>query len=47
MMDAGEVNIKERICMSRMTYSVSKEEIKDDECGCSYLLLFIVGHQTR
>jgi stress-induced morphogen len=35
MMDAGEVNIKERISMTRMVYSILKEEMKDDECGWS------------
>jgi hypothetical protein len=36
-MDAGEVNIKEIIYMSRMTYSVLKEDMKLDECGWSNL----------
>jgi hypothetical protein len=35
MMDAGVVDIKERIWMMKMEYSVLKEEIKDDECGWS------------
>jgi hypothetical protein len=32
MMDAGEVNIKERIWMCKMAYSVLKEDMKLDEC---------------
>jgi hypothetical protein len=35
MMDAGEVDIKERISLMRQTYSVLKEKIKYDECGWS------------
>jgi hypothetical protein len=35
MMDAEKVNIKERISMSSMAYSVLKEEMKDNECGWS------------
>jgi hypothetical protein len=35
MMDAGVVDIKERIWMMKMEYSVLKEEMKDDECGWS------------
>jgi hypothetical protein len=31
MMNAGEVNIKESISMSRTTYFVLKEKMKDDE----------------
>jgi hypothetical protein len=31
----GEVDIKERILMIRMKYSVLKEEMEDDECGWS------------
>jgi hypothetical protein len=34
-MDAGEVNIKERIWMCKMVYSVLKEDMKLDECGWS------------
>jgi hypothetical protein len=34
-MDAGEVNMKERIVMIWMEFSVLKEEMKDDECGWS------------
>jgi hypothetical protein len=33
MMDVGEVNMKDRISMTRMTYSVLKKGTKDDECG--------------
>jgi hypothetical protein len=36
MMDAGVVDIKERIWMLKMEYSVLKEQMKDDECGWSY-----------
>jgi hypothetical protein len=36
-MDAGEVNMKERIIMTEMEYSVLNEEMKDDECGWSQL----------
>jgi hypothetical protein len=32
MMNAGEVNIEESISMSRTTYFVLKEKMKDDEC---------------
>jgi hypothetical protein len=35
-MDAGGVNIKQRILMTRKEYSVLKEGIKDDECGWSH-----------
>jgi hypothetical protein len=35
MMNAGEVNIKEGIWMSRMEYSVLKEKMKRYECGWS------------
>jgi hypothetical protein len=35
MMNAGEVDIKEWISLSRQEYFVLKEEIKDDECGWS------------
>jgi hypothetical protein len=34
-MDAGEVNIKERISLTRQAYSVSKEKMKYNECGWS------------
>jgi hypothetical protein len=34
-MDAGEVDMKERILMMRIEYSVLKEEIEDNECGWS------------
>jgi hypothetical protein len=34
-MDAGEVNMKERIVMIWMEYSVLKEEMEDDEYGWS------------
>jgi hypothetical protein len=37
-MDAGEVNINERISMTRTTYSALKEDMKDDECGWSEAL---------
>jgi hypothetical protein len=33
MANAEEVNIKERISLTRKEYSVLKERIKDDECG--------------
>jgi hypothetical protein len=35
MMNAGEVNINERIWMSRMEYSVLNEKMKENECGWS------------
>jgi hypothetical protein len=35
MMNAGEVDIKESILLTKQEYSVLKEEIKDDECGWS------------
>jgi hypothetical protein len=35
MMDAGEVNMKEIISLTRQEYSVLKEFTKDDECGWS------------
>jgi hypothetical protein len=31
-MDVGEVRIKEKISMIRMTYSILKEEMKEDVC---------------
>jgi hypothetical protein len=34
-MDARKVDIKERILLTRRVYSVLKEKIKYDECGCS------------
>jgi hypothetical protein len=34
-MDAGEMNMKERIVMIWMEYSILKEEVEDDECGWS------------
>jgi hypothetical protein len=34
-MDAGEVDIKERILMTRTEYSVLKEVLKYNECGWS------------
>jgi hypothetical protein len=34
-MNAGEVNIKVGITLTRQEYSVLKERIKDDECGWS------------
>jgi hypothetical protein len=33
MTNAGEVSIKERICVSGVEYSVLKEKIKENECG--------------
>jgi hypothetical protein len=33
MMNAGDVDIKERITLTRQEYFVLKEDIKDDECG--------------
>jgi hypothetical protein len=35
MMNAGDVNMKEEILMTRMRYSVLKEEMEDGECGWS------------
>jgi hypothetical protein len=35
MMNAGEVDMKERILMTRTEYSVLKEVLKYDECGWS------------
>jgi hypothetical protein len=35
MTNAGEVNIKVGITLTRQEYSVLKERIKDDECGWS------------
>jgi hypothetical protein len=35
MMDTGKGNIKERIWMSIVSYSVLKEVLKYDECGWS------------
>jgi hypothetical protein len=35
MMDAREVDIKERISITRTGYSLLKEKLKDDECGWS------------
>jgi hypothetical protein len=35
MMDAGDVDIKQRISPMREAYSVLKEKIKYDECGWS------------
>jgi hypothetical protein len=37
MIDAGEVNIKERISMMRTKYSILKENMKGDGCGWSEL----------
>jgi hypothetical protein len=34
-MDAEEGNMKERILMIRMAYSVLKEKMEEDECGWS------------
>jgi hypothetical protein len=34
-MDAGEENMKERMLMIEMEYSVLKEEIEGDRCGWS------------
>jgi hypothetical protein len=37
-MDAGEENMKERIWLSRMKYSVLKEKMRKNECGwCEYV----------
>jgi hypothetical protein len=33
MMDAGEVEIKEGISLTRQTYSILKGKIKYEECG--------------
>jgi hypothetical protein len=35
MMDAGEGNVKERIWMSTVAYSVLKDVLNYDECGWS------------
>jgi hypothetical protein len=35
MMIVGEVDIKERIWMSRIEYSVLKEKMNEKECGWS------------
>jgi hypothetical protein len=35
MMNAGEVNVKEIISLTRREYSVLKEGMMDDECGWS------------
>jgi hypothetical protein len=35
IMDAGEVDIEERISLTRQAYSVLKEKIKYDKCGWS------------
>jgi hypothetical protein len=32
-MDAEELEMKERISMMRMEYSILKGEMEDDECG--------------
>jgi hypothetical protein len=49
MMNAGEVDIKERILLTKQEYSVLKEEIKDDECGWSHKLerVGIAWHHFR
>jgi hypothetical protein len=36
MIDAVEENIKDRIWMSMMAYSILKEVLKYDECGCGW-----------
>jgi hypothetical protein len=41
-MDAGEVNMKERMMMTGMEYSVLKEEMEDDECGWSHRRLHMM-----
>jgi hypothetical protein len=38
MMDAEVVDIKERIPVMKMKYSVLKWEMKDDECGPLHIL---------
>jgi hypothetical protein len=40
MMDAGVVDIKERILMMKMEYSVLKKEMKVYECGWSNRVVF-------
>jgi hypothetical protein len=35
MMNAGELNIKMGITLTRQEYSILKEGIKDNECGWS------------
>jgi hypothetical protein len=37
MMGARVGDIKERISMMKMKYSISKEKMKEDECGWSYI----------
>jgi hypothetical protein len=32
-MNAGEVNMKEKISMTRQEYSVLKENMEENECG--------------
>jgi hypothetical protein len=36
MMNAGELNIKMGITLTRQEYSILKEGIKDNECGWSH-----------
>jgi hypothetical protein len=44
MMNAREVNIKERISLTSHEYSVLKKNMKDDECRwCNMLKLLRVG----
>jgi hypothetical protein len=38
-MDAGEGNMKERMLMIDMEYSVLKEEMEEDRCGWSKLFV--------
>jgi hypothetical protein len=40
MMNAIEVSIKERIWVSRMEYFVLKENMKENECGWSKLVIY-------
>jgi hypothetical protein len=35
MTSVGAKNIKEKISLTGREYSFLKDEIKDDECGCS------------
>jgi hypothetical protein len=41
-MDAGEVNMKERIFMTRMEYSILKEKMKNGEYGWSNAFTWIL-----
>jgi hypothetical protein len=47
MMDAGEMGIKERISMIRMTCSILKEEIKEYECAWSHDMIRVCCGSTQ